>query len=163
MKSFCIVVLAALAHWLAQQALLGLAQALAFGRLVLETIVGLGGFVPLHFSFERRLARVLDVFTNPVRSLAPASMWQSDWASVVLLALNSLFWGACLGGLVLATAKAARRYGFLPGRESGLRALPFSVLKLHDLLRDNNVFVPVLTLAFASAVSVGLVVARMVW
>ena len=37
------------------------------------------------------------------------------------------------------------------------------MLKLRDLLRSNHALVPVLTLAFASAISVALVFARMVW
>jgi len=160
---FGLVALLALAHWLMQQTLLGLAHTVAFGRFTLESVVGRGGFIPLHFSFERRLSRALDAFSNPVRSLAPASAWENDWASGLLLGLNSLCWGVCFGALVLAAVKAARKYGYLPPNQSGLGVLRFNLLNLRDLLVKNDTFVPVLTLAFASTVSVALVFARMVW
>ena len=162
-RMFGLVVLSAFAHWLMQCALLGLAHTVALGRSTLGTIVGFGGFVPLHFSFERRLARVLEVFTNPVRSLVPASAWENDWASVLLPGLNSLFWSACFGAVVLATVKAARKHGLLPSNQSGLGALQLHLLNVRNLLAKNEAFVPILTLAFASAISVALVFARMVW
>jgi uncharacterized membrane protein len=152
------------AHWLVQQALLGLARVLAQGRSVLESIVGLGGFIPLHFSVERRLARALEVFTNPIRSLPlPASIWDNGLTSGLLLGLNSLFWGACIGAMVLAAVRAARKYALMPPNQSGFAVLRFNLPNLYDLLVKNEALVPVLTLAFASAVGLALVFARMVW
>ncbi len=162
-KVFGLVALLGLAHWLLQQALLGLAHTVAFGRLTLESVVGLGGFLPLHFSFERRLARMLDIFGNPVRSLAAASAWENDWTSGVLHGLNSLLWGACFAALVVALLKAARNHGFLPANQSGIGVVRFNLLNLRDLLVRTEALVPMLTLAFASAVSVTLVFARMLW
>jgi len=164
MKTFCIIGVLASAHWLLLQTLLGLAHAVAYCRFALETIVGLGGFIPLHFSVERRLARALDVFANPIRSLPlPASIWENGLTSGLLLGLNSLFWGACIGAMVLAAVRAARKYGLMPPNQSGFAVLRFNLPNLHDLLVKNETLVPVLTLAFASAVGVALVFARMVW
>jgi uncharacterized membrane protein len=163
MRIICVIVLASFAHRLLQQALFGLLHFVAFCRSTLEAVIGLGGFLPLHFSFERRLSRLLDVFTNPVRSLAPAPVWENDLASGLLLGLNSLIWGACLGAMVLAVARAARKHGFLPPNQSTFGIVRFNLVNFRDLLVQTGTFVPVLTLLFASAVSVALVVARMVW
>jgi uncharacterized membrane protein len=165
MRRFGLVALFALAHWLMQYALLGLAQAAAFGRFILETIVGFGGLLPLQpLSIERRLSLALEVFTNPVRSFPlPASAWENDLASALLLGLNSLFWGICFGAVVVAAAKAARKYGFLPPHQSSFGVVRFNLLNLRDVLVKHDALVPVLTLAFASAVSVALVFARIVW
>src|SRR5262245_27466192 len=116
MRMFGLVALFAFAHWFLQQALLGLAQIAAFGRFVLETIVGFGGLVPLQpLAVERRLSLALEVFTNPVRSLPlPPLAWENGLASGLLLGLNSLFWSVCFGAMVIAAAKAGRKYGFLP-------------------------------------------------
>src|SRR5688500_9821190 len=96
MRMFALVTLMtliALAHWLMQQALLSLAQAVAFGRSIVETVVGFGGLVSLPpLSIERRLSLALEVFANPVRALPlPASAWENDATSGLLLGLNSLF------------------------------------------------------------------------
>lgn len=164
MKTFCIVGVLASAHWLLLQTLLGLTHAVSYCRFALETIVGLGGFIPLHFSVERRLARALDVFTNPIRSLPlPASIWENGLTSGLLLGLNSLFWGACIGAMVLAAVRAARKYGLMPPNQDGFAVWRFNLPNLHDLLVKSEALAPVLTLAFASAVGVALVFARMVW
>ncbi len=159
----CIIILASLAHWLLLQALLGLSSLAAFCRSALEAVIGFGGFMPLHFSFERRLARVLDVLTNPVRSLAPAPLWESDVASNVLLGVNSLIWGACFGAMILVMVRAARKHGFLPAKQSWVGMVRFNLANLRNLLVDTGTLAPVLALLFASAVSVALVFARMVW
>jgi uncharacterized membrane protein len=159
-----VVAAIALAHGLMQQALQGFIHVLAQGRLMLETIVGLGGFVPLHpLSFERRLSRVLEAFHNPVRSIVPASVWEREWASTLLTGLNSLLWGVCVGGLVIAMAVAFRRNKTWPQPRRRRGAWRFGAAKPLELLRSNHAFVPVLTLAFASLVTVAMVFARILW
>ncbi|MBE0540748.1 MAG: DUF1361 domain-containing protein [Verrucomicrobia bacterium] len=165
MKFFCIVALAGFAHWLMQQALLGLAHVVAFGRFLLESVVGFGGASVLpQLSLERRLALALNFLNNPARSLPlPDSVWDHSLASGLLLALNSLFWGACFAAFVWAVANTARRYGFLPAGHDGQGVLRFGWLRIHNLLLKHEALVPVLALAFASAVSVALVFARILW
>lgn len=163
MRTSCIVVVVALSHWLAHQGLLALAPAVAYGRLILETIVGFGGMVPLHFSIERRLTRALEALGNPVRSVVPAAAWESGWGANLLLGLNSLFWGALSSLLLLAAMRAAGKYGCLPLTRKGEGWLRFNLLRIRSALARHAMTVPVMTLAFASAASVALVFARIGW
>lgn len=83
--------------------------------------------------------------------------WGRTSNSIWLPALNSLIWGLALTGLAGAGLAGARKCGVFLRREE---TLPERFSRMSGTLMKYHIYVPVVTLFFASVVSVSLVVGR---